>query len=128
MARHIDADKLWAEVNDIGGCGAKPDSWEDDWDKAIDAVIGLIEDAPAADVQEVKHGRWLTSGYDARTYDVRAAEYKIIRVDDPFNATCSICGGFAGIQENYWYPHNRHDLLYPFCPHCGAKMDGKEKE
>ena len=53
------------------------------------------------DVQEVRHGRWISNelgGYKWAYY-------------------CSECGWVDG------YPFNdRHK----YCPHCGAKMDGKE--
>ena len=52
----------------------------------------------AADVQPVKHGKWIADG-------------------DGYHWTynCSICGWKDG------YPFNeRHN----FCPNCGARMDG----
>ena len=56
---------------------------------------------PTVDVQEVRHGRWIANdlgGYKWAYY-------------------CSECGWVDG------YPFNdRHK----YCPHCGAKMDGKE--
>lgn len=56
MRKLVDAHKLWDAVNAIGGCGAKPDSWADGWDKAIDECIRLIEKAPAV-VKPVKMRR-----------------------------------------------------------------------
>lgn len=57
-----------------------------------------------ADVEEVKHGEWKTP----TTIGGRA-----------FNVPhCSVCNGIpCGVDENTKY-----------CPHCGAKMDGKESE
>lgn len=63
----------------------------------------LIEKIPTADVQEVRHGYW-TIRYEG-TY-TRAKCY------------CSVCGkpnGIGGIIENQ---------KKPYCPNCGAKMDG----
>ncbi len=63
----------------------------------------LIEKIPTADVQEVRHGYW-TIRYEG-TY-LRAKCY------------CSVCGkpnGIGGIIENQ---------KKPYCPNCGAKMDG----
>jgi len=60
----------------------------------------LMNQIPAADVQPVKHGKWIADG-------------------DGYHWTynCSICGWKDG------YPFNeRHN----FCPNCGARMeDGK---
>ena len=49
-----------------------------------------------SDVVEVQHGRWAKKRY----------EY-----------VCSICGGEVP-DDGYWFS--------PFCPSCGAKMDGKD--
>lgn len=59
-----------------------------------------IEDAPAADVAPVVHGRWISYG-----------------IGYGFCYKCSACGYIDG------YPFNdRHN----YCPGCGAKMDGGE--
>ena len=66
----------------------------------IDAVI----EAPTADVVEVRHGEWI---------DKPSGRYMHI------GSWCSVCGeksGIGGIESN------RHK---PYCPNCGAKMDGK---
>ena len=65
------------------------------------AVENLIKNAPTADVQEVKHGKWIDKG---RGY----GWYK----------ECSNCSYKNG------YP--MEDFKY--CPNCGAKMDEKENE
>lgn len=67
----------------------------------VNDILDALEDYPAADVQEVKHGKWILTG----TFD------DFVK--------CSKCGGskhaiFAG--GNYLY-----------CYECGAKMGG-EKE
>lgn len=57
--------------------------------------------APTADVVEVVHGKWIHN--PKREYDY----------------ICSVCRGDA--------PENRmrnNAILTPYCPHCGAKMDG----
>lgn len=66
------------------------------------SAIELIEDAPAADVVPVVHGKWVSDG-------------------DGYHWTynCSICAWKDG------YPFNeRHN----FCPNCGAKMQGAGNE
>ena len=53
-------------------------------------------------VAPVVHGRWIDKG-----------EY----------AVCMECGGRSSTQYNGVEPI---PLMTQFCPHCGAKMDGKE--
>ena len=56
-----------------------------------------IMDIPAADVAPVRHGRW------------------------ECNKPCPVCGGdrFEGLDADIWA-----DWEPPYCPNCGAKMDG----
>lgn len=75
---------------------------------------GTIQDAikmisssaytPAADVAPVVHGRWIKD--DFLSDDVNNAE------------KCSQCGELIG-----WFGN-----LPKYCPECGAKMDGGEKD
>lgn len=61
-------------------------------------VKSIIDDIPASDVQEVKHGEWISNdlgGYKWSFY-------------------CSLCGFVDG------YPLNDR---FNFCPQCGAKME-----
>ena len=63
-----------------------------------------IKQVPAADVVEVRHGRWLRDG-------ARSQNRQIVK--------CSICGNYlylGGLNGG------RGDANY--CPNCGAKMDG----
>ena len=65
-------------------------------------LIGCIEDARAADVAEVVHGRWYM-------------------LDDCANAGlyCSACGRRVHHEE---FAYKK--LKSKYCPHCGARMDG----
>ena len=63
----------------------------------------LMEDAPAADVVEVKHGRWEFVDFVSPTLK------------------CSVCGGLAPMDCCGDYHRERTD----YCPNCGAKMDGE---
>lgn len=73
---------------------------------ACNNVEYLCQDfKPTADVVEVKHGEWI---------DKPTGAYSRMQ------SWCSACGkhsGIGGIESN------RHK---PYCPNCGAKMDGKE--
>ena len=72
---------------------------EGGWDAAVRAVpVEAIKNIPAADVVEVKHGRWK----------------EVHRT--PFGSSCyqcSVCEGYMPYYNGYKY-----------CPNCGAKMDG----
>ena len=58
----------------------------------------LIDEIPAADVVPVVHGRWENG-----------------------NPICPVCGEdkFKDLDADIWA-----DWQPPFCPNCGAKMDG----
>ena len=94
MPRYFDADKI-----ELKGISV--------FDQNLEVLIPLsdvrkaLQMTPTADVQEVRHGRWISNdlgGYKWAYY-------------------CSECGWVDG------YPFNdRHK----YCPYCGAKMDAKE--
>ncbi len=69
----------------------------------IDDMLGEIEDAPTADVEEVKHGEW-------------------ILIDDCANegVYCSVCH-----KKVYKTDYANQKIKSPRCPNCGAKMDGR---
>ena len=56
-----------------------------------------VDKIPSADVAPVRHGRW------------------------ECNKPCPVCGGdrFEGLDADIWA-----DWEPPYCPNCGAKMDG----
>ena len=66
----------------------------DDVDFGVDKI-------PAADVVEVRHGRWEMAPYNG-VCDIRCS-------------SCGYCPGLGFYSPNY-------------CPNCGALMDGKEDE
>lgn len=66
----------------------------------IDDVLSTIDHFPTIDAEPVRHATWMPTEYD---------EHK-----------CSECGG----REDYWWA----DKGTPFCPWCGAKMDGGAEE
>lgn len=121
MSDYINRDELIKHIKDL------PTLWGDD--SALCAyhltkAIVEIENAPAADVQEIKHGEWIESGY----YDI--------------SCVCSCCGAEAQYtstfketfdydwEENLYptgYEEIREYIRTPFCSNCGAKMDGGKK-
>ena len=78
--------------------------------KAIEAVqrccpdtsmYRAIRDIPSV---EPKRGHWIDTEIDSgEVYPIKVA-------------TCSVCGEWTHIKG------------YPFCPNCGAKMDGERKD
>ena len=69
-----------------------------------------VEDIPAADVVEVRHGRWIE---DERTYPGPGLK----------NNLCSVCGEIAGS----WKEGLELGRKWAYCPNCGARM-GKEEQ
>ena len=102
MAEYIERDALRDAVESIdwysvykGKLTAGAPSSANALYKAND-IYSVIDNAPAADVVPVLHGKWLTHS------------------DRPDNLICSVCEcGF-----DMW-KHDKHN----FCPNCGAKMD-----
>ena len=64
---------------------------------SLEDARNTISNFPAADVAPVRHGRWKCS--------------------EP----CPVCGEdrFKGLDADIWA-----DWEPPYCPNCGAKMDG----
>lgn len=60
----------------------------------IDEAADALQLVPAADVVEVRHGRWTFDDFDGDGWDYQ----------------CSECGGYSKGS-------------YDYCYHCGAKMD-----
>ncbi len=95
MARYIDADALKLDIDLSKGATVL--------DMAL-SVIKAVQEAPTADVAEVKHGEWKI-----------IADYKESEV-----AQCTHC------KEDFWYMKQGQLQIkhMPYCPECGAKMDG----
>ena len=64
-----------------------------------------INSIPAADVVEVRHGRWIE---DERTYPGPGLA----------NNLCSVCGEIAGSWKEGLEPGRK----WAYCPNCGALM------
>ena len=130
MSDYIDRDLLLAEIEEL-----KKSPWYNDCGEnyerivrsdAIGTVVDLcVKSAPVADVQEVKHGEWIESGY----YDIPCV--------------CSCCGAEAQYtsifketfdydwEENLCptgYEEIREYIRTPFCSNCGVKMDGGKED
>lgn len=80
-------------------------------DESCASVVSDFESLPAADVAEVRHGRWIE---DERTYPGPGLK----------NNLCSVCGEIAGSWKEGLAPERK----WAYCPACGALMDGKEDD
>lgn len=100
MTRYIDAEVLKSRLEDFS-------RWcKDGRKEGVDFVLDCpLPDIPTADVQEVRHGRWvLPQKKGCLTYDESA--YK----------ECSECGEITFLAKTKYGQMN-------YCPNCGAKMD-----
>ena len=94
---YIDKDELYEAITDLPfteGC-AVYDSYD---------VENTIRDFSEADVQEVKHGKWVSA-----------------RPSGDSDFYCSCCKEFAITYEDSNYEEQY--CLTDYCPNCGAKMD-----
>ena len=94
MAEYIDREELLTHQYNAS---------HSNWPQLAEMVVGVedIEDAPAADVAPVVHGRWM--------YEKTEGGFHIWR--------CSRCG--RDMNDN-------PEGIDLYCYHCGAKMDGVE--
>ena len=107
MSEYINRERALEILNDIGGCGAESGTWDDGWDQAINTAYDAIQETPAVDVAPVVHGRWIR-----------------FKETDPetgyIHMKCSVCSA-------YWSDPSHADH-FRYCPNCGAKMDGEERQ
>ena len=87
--------------------------WDTEHDK--NAAIHLVRElVPAADVVEVKHGKW--------NYNPDGMDWGLCAWE------CSLCGC---TNHNLPMEESIKPLMWAgskYCPNCGAKMDGERKE
>lgn len=100
MTEYISRDKVLKKF--IEGDGHDDDRFTEGYNFAVQEHREEVENIPAADVQPMKHGCWITS------HPVDAAkEFK-----------CIVCGGLIEL------PVFAEHCYYDYCPYCGARMDG----
>lgn len=76
---------------------------------AIKRAIRKTEEIPTADVRPERHGRWTDTSINL--YDGSSER----------GYQCNVCKDIFFVEQS-------EIVYYKFCPHCGAKMDGKERE
>ena len=97
MAEYIERDALVRQIScNMAEYVGAPDDVQIH-DEHCNYAINIIEDAPAADVAPVVHGRWI--------------EYQI-----PHVICCSNCDWATDAAEKN----------FQYCPMCGARMDGDD--
>lgn len=101
MAKYIDADNL---INELSAACMPI------YEKGITGILGdnssiadIINEQPAADVQETKHGKWFKPS------------------NDPVDSKQWICSECKGLIETACYCGH---CYYNYCPNCGARMGG----
>ena len=100
MADYIDRDAVISEIE------RREALMVGDKRISVDAMKSFIKNRPAADVDPVVHGRWisLTECSNAGVY-------------------CSICHKKV-YKEDYAWCNRKNKVRSSYCPNCGAKMDG----
>lgn len=101
MKKYIDTDLLLQEVEDNRPLNWSNSEVEVQRDFDFDLFKHIIGYQPPADVVDVRHGRWA------------------LHTDG--SGTCSEC---KKTQKNVW----DCDSWQNYCGHCGARMDGEQKE
>lgn len=99
MPRYIDAEQFICSLD-----GSECLDTERDYEE----IERRLEEFETADVQEVRHGKWI--------------KCNAMRRDDGeiYDYCCSECSELA-CKDDY----NNHAILSAYCSHCGAKMDGE---
>ena len=98
MAEYLSKETLQEKLN-RKKAGPANKRYTEGWNDAILMVKSMIHSEKAADVAQVRHGRWVHI-------------HKAI-VDT--TGDCSVC-----YKEAVWRTRNNP---YGICPNCGAKMD-----
>ena len=101
MAEYINRQAVLNHKRKMQGFGFTQE--DDFWDFAV--LVEDIEKIPTADVQEVKHGRWIEK--TRHEHYPSGKEY--------ISLYCSICG-------------KKVDEYFDYCPNCGARMGSKPEE
>lgn len=94
MANYIDQDALLNKMQTRHDDLSRDYGDYDNYVMGFHDAIELLENAPTADVQEMKRGNWK---YYTKT-----------------NVICSCCNFIRSIETQ---------IAWEFCPKCGAKMD-----
>ena len=98
MAEYIEREAISEEIRKYYYKNPPNFSYGEGFDRGLDRAQRAILNAPAADVAEVRHARWIEQ--EKYTFGVMY--------------DCSICDNLILDNGHSWN----------YCPNCGAKMDG----
>ena len=98
MAEYINREQLIGELKDVIADYKDENTFSTDFAATIvtDILNNIVKCHPAADVEPVRHGRWVNTHSDSEFVQCSLCKYPVYLMWD---------------QTNY-------------CPNCGAKMDG----
>lgn len=102
MAEYIKREALEKDLNIRLSALRGKNGYYDHYTDGFDECVDRVENFPAADAAEVKHGKWVKPHWR----------------NSVSCANCSICGA-----EAYHYDFHGVQKTYRYCPNCGAKMD-----
>ena len=108
MSKYIDADALKDKMFNYYDCinlNTRKGNYKGETlmnYEVADMIEDCIDNAPTADVEEVRHGKWIYCGH----HEMMGYVFK-----------CSVC-------ERWMFAHSQNHVVgaYPYC-HCGAKME-----
>lgn len=110
MSRYIDIEPF-IRVLEMSNTKIDGSQFANGYNDATIAILRALRAIPTADVAEARNGYWYIPEY----------EY----------LGCSQCGGwyFTGADSMAEAKKRLADgECYPYCPHCGANMDGERRE
>ena len=99
MAEYIERDKVLVDIDTMISNIAFTSPYQNEINimvSGMERAMDVVEDAPAADVVEVKRGKW-------------------VEADDGGGVVCSVCG-----EDFCTIIHETERFKY--CPNCGARM------
>ena len=114
MTEYIEREAISEEIRKYYYKNPPNFSYGEGFDRGLDRAQRAILDAPAADVAEVVHGRWIFGK------DLPYSWGKIPK--NKYHLYCSECleQAFNRSEDN----DPDFDVDTSYCPNCGAKMDG----
>ena len=102
MSRYVDIEPLEKEIErelTIGDIRIFSE-----FEEGVFRVYDAIKRTPTADVEEARHGEWISEL-------VKKCDWKGNKQSYYQPISCSLC-------------HEPQAIKYPYCPACGARMDG----
>ena len=104
MAEYIEREALKKKLEDRQGWQDQKAAcvFKEGYDCGLEAALEDVEQAPAADVAPVVHGKWYHTG---------EVEW-----------SCTNCGNVIATKDSWECPTKQ------YCDECGARMDGGEED